>query len=630
MTSTFHYINPHRGAFDVDLGSVVPIALYGAGGSGAGPTDALTGIQGLAQVGAVGTSGIILDDPNGTVGHSGDSIVGLRQFRWLESTCPVGNQVVWSGWIGKRSYKRDPNSGVGVTGVSRRISVELNDENAQLNFRAITGTDGNRPAETVAARLAWVLGSAYLDHNVYDLGNVVYSTAHMDKVDYREQYPLQVLQDCAMPIGFNFYVRWNETAAKAELYFYHPGDLTIDVSALSISNYGDADQTTILSPHEDADLTRDPNRVFGGVVVPYAKGSTYKTSAEIISDFGFRDGIAPTANIKTLTAANRLASKFLADNDEEDDRVTVTVTVNRALWTGILPGQLVAARFQQFPAPYDGWTNYRVVTWTLGLAEPTDTRADLQLELTPATKIVACEFSPYTPGTTPSFVQQVSTPALAGAGSGVNTPVVLTLPSAPTPGNFLVLTVLSQQSGHAPPDDVTYSLPVCWVTDVIGQPDGLTDDRLQAVMTAHHVVLGTDPATVTVGIASGGGPWKGYFTLAEYAGMGSAPTVTAIDSGTYQPNLGTAALPSVAVDPTTPGLIVANIAHEPDYVPLTSISSGWAIRGENKSNGGARQATAHADYIHAAIPGPVGGSVVSPGGADDYWWITAVAYAVTL
>ena len=210
MSLTPHYSRPTTplgAGFDITLPNALPIALFGSGG-GASPSDALTGLGTAASLGDVASSGIILDDPVGTIGYSGDGIVGLHRMYFVESACPTLDSTIWNGYVGIREYRRGSAQGVTPIGAGRRVTVDLQDDNAILSFRKIRTADGARPQETADARLLWLLGGVL--NTVHDTGfidHILLAATTMDKNDYRGQYGRDVLERHRPPDGRQLFLR---------------------------------------------------------------------------------------------------------------------------------------------------------------------------------------------------------------------------------------------------------------------------------------------------------------------------------------------------------------------------------------------------------------------------------------
>src|ERR1700690_2666929 len=95
----------------------------------------IAGIIDEAELGAVGQSSLLFDDPLATLGtsHYPDGIRGLKRM-WIDETAaPAGDQRVWTGWIADRHYKRGTDSL--IVGVARKLDVTLVDANVMLSFR---------------------------------------------------------------------------------------------------------------------------------------------------------------------------------------------------------------------------------------------------------------------------------------------------------------------------------------------------------------------------------------------------------------------------------------------------------------------------------------------------------------
>jgi hypothetical protein len=129
--------------------------------SGAVRLGTIDGLVDEAELGAVGISSILFDDPLGTLGHAGNTIVGLKQLHIDETACAPGDQRLWTGYIADRRFRRGTDSL--ITGVARKIDTTITDVNGFLSFRifapvAMDATSSfNRPAETDVVRVAALL-----------------------------------------------------------------------------------------------------------------------------------------------------------------------------------------------------------------------------------------------------------------------------------------------------------------------------------------------------------------------------------------------------------------------------------------------------------------------------------------
>jgi hypothetical protein len=376
VSQGFKYVSP--GLWTVDLGTEA-IRL-----------GQIPGLVTMADMGGVGMSSVVVDNPDGTVGHSNDQIVGWKQFTDDELAETAGNRRVYTGYITSRTYRRRVGSSL-IVGPANEIGVSLSDLNELLSFKLITGTDGNRPAETVTARMTWLLASTYLSGLVYDHGFVAASSYVMDANDYTGQNPQSVILDMALAVKFNFYVYYHESSGQASLWFDKPTSPNWD-SGISISNLlSDINPAQIVAGTAstfyaltDAELVRDPTRCYSGVFVPYQKGHIYVTNGTIESNFTGRDGSAPNANVKTAAAATVIGNNFLADNATEDDRITCTIQAYAPQVNAVLAGQYVQAKFTHFPG-YTAFTYCRVLQRSVAQSEETDQLYDIQLILSPVT-----------------------------------------------------------------------------------------------------------------------------------------------------------------------------------------------------------------------------------------------------
>jgi hypothetical protein len=374
MVMTFNYFSPEtpgNARWNVDLGNVT-VRL-----------GSITGIATIAEMGTPGISTITLDDLTGTLGHASDDIVGLKQFYINELAAPSGKQRLFTGYIGKRTYKRGTDSL--RTGAMRKIEMEIIDPNTFLNFRVLKGGEANRPAETVTDRITWLLGYTYLSDTIFDLGFVQGSTVAMDAADYTGQRPIDVINDCAQQTSYNFFVYYSESDNEYGLFFANNDTdqfnadfaLTNDLATFN----GDPTYWRLAG---DIALERDPARVSAGVYVAYANGAEYATDPTTGYYYGFRDAIAPTTNVKTSAKALALANTYLGINNIEDDTVTCTVKLAAADVTGIKAGQQLPTVFTNIPTynyGTDGWV--RVLECHYAQDEETSDYYNLTLKLTP-------------------------------------------------------------------------------------------------------------------------------------------------------------------------------------------------------------------------------------------------------
>ena len=362
----------------------------------------IDGIIDEAELGAVGISSLLFDDDDGTLGtsHYSDGIRGLKRIWIDETSCPAGDQRLFTGWFGDRRYRRGTDSL--ITGVARKLDATIVDSNTMLSFRVfapVNGSNSNaynasnsfiRPAETDLQRVTALLAVPFLT-SVHDTGFIDSSGGiAMDAVDYTGQHAADVLNDCAQASGRNFFVRYDETAGEFSLHYHLPSE-AIDDSPLRISNVlSDVDGVTTFAPEPDAELVRDPSRVSAAVYLPFngSNSPAYQTRIQTEYDYGWRDSSAPSSNVKTIAKANARAARYLDDNATEDDRITCTLKLPAAVVTGIKQGQRVQAKFSHLPngsnatwGPGFAWC--RVLNRNVMANEQTNVLYNVRLELSP-------------------------------------------------------------------------------------------------------------------------------------------------------------------------------------------------------------------------------------------------------
>jgi len=335
-----------------------------------------------ADVGEPAVSGLEIDDPNGSW-----NFAGLRSFYARETSAPSNNQIVWRGVIEDRRVSRADSF---RTTTARRWSMDLVDYNWNLGKRVLVDADSKRPDETAGDRIRWLLASA-AHVNLNDYGHVTYPTDQMEANDYRGQRATDVLADCAVETGYTFFCEYNEAHERPELFFFNPNSTTY-TSTLKISNdYTDWDGVITFAPYEDAILTRSPTRIAYGVYLAYANGSVYVRNDTTGEQFAKIDQTAPMSNVKHAARARRIATHFLNDNDEEDDRITCAIKVPAAQVNDLRAGQRLQVKFTHLPG-YESFIYMRVLRRTViqeeeggghrGFAN-TEAYYKLELELTP-------------------------------------------------------------------------------------------------------------------------------------------------------------------------------------------------------------------------------------------------------
>ena len=327
------------------------------------------GFTSSAEKGTVGIGLVPVDDPTAAL-----ALDGLHDFYVTESSCSVAR--LFTGYLGPQDVARGQGDSL-ITGGARRWQAELLDENAGFNFRIITGSDGNRPSETDAARIAWLLGSAYLDMADHGLVDTA-TTVLLDSADYRGQYPDAVLNDCSDASGKNYSARYRTASDDIELLYFKPTS-TLDTATIAISNVlSDVNGTTVLAPMPSASIRRDPSRVYQGVYMTYQGGSVYISRPS--GSYIFRDVAASAGNVHSSTTARAQANHYLDQTDTQDERITVSVRIPKAQVNLALAGQRISVRFSEMPN-FTSATYIRIVKRTVKQDEESDQFYSVEFEL---------------------------------------------------------------------------------------------------------------------------------------------------------------------------------------------------------------------------------------------------------
>jgi hypothetical protein len=367
------------------------------------------GLSTQAQLGAVDGSSIPLDDPLSDIGHASDGIVGLKQFDWREGACPVGRRVIFTGYVGPRTYRRgDSERSSLITGAARWIDVNLQDINAFLSFRLLVdwGSSGdasfNRPAETDIERVQALLDVYYLTTTLFDGLVTASSPVDMDAVDYTGQRPIDVLNDCAQASGRNFFVFYDE----AGTYCPSAGDFGLfydfDYAPVYPANDPDFRVSNVLTdcdrtggeftgptwpPSMDAELEVDPMRVVTAASTTVGKTAVSRELITTSYKFAHRDMDVATPDLKTVAKAEARLDRYLDDNSTEDARLTFRMRLPAANVNDWKEGQYASVRFSHLRTDaLDLATDFvrvRCVRRTVSQDEETDAFYNVDYECTP-------------------------------------------------------------------------------------------------------------------------------------------------------------------------------------------------------------------------------------------------------
>ncbi len=529
-----------------------------------------TGFSARAALGEADVIRVIVDDPNGEYDFK-----TLHRWYMVETGCPANNQLVWNGYIGDQRISRG-REGLFPTGSGRQWELELVQENTILGFRIVTGADGNRPAETAKARLTWLLGSDYLstvkDHGLIDWTGL--ATFAMDPVDYRGQTAADILRDISLVSGYNHYARYHEPSGDIELACYDPNTSALDPSSLRVSSDpADIDLAITWPAAMDTELTRQGSRVAAGIYVPFNGGAAYKYDYTTSYTYGFRDAAAPSANVKTLTAANALADRLLAQHASQDERITTRLQLPSAALNDVKHGQLIHVRSTWAP----GWSSFRAArVVSRSFSRPpnlTQAAYDVDLELSPQPSASGAFGSSFT-------------------GSNPATPI---LPRATTPGNLLVLIAAAAPINAL---GIDYLFAPSLVPGTGGSSEPWTVgaaftkayDELQYGGAGATVGVGiwwrrvsadeTTTTPVIVAPASGNvaSAWLYEFEAAASPSGG----VTYTSEPGYVANGGTATMPSLSGDLVLGAFVVQQASYE--YAPVVTPVTGTTVTNADGHN----------------------------------------------
>lgn len=385
--------------------------------SGAIRLGSIQGVVTEAELGATGTGSVTLDDPLSTVGYLSDGIVGLKQFVINETDGPAGQRRLWTGYVGPRDYHRGQGDSL-RTGTARKIAITLIDLNDFLHFRifAPIATDPTsafvRPAETDLQRITALLTVDLLSTTLYDISYIpTTGGVALDANDYTGRTPADVLNDCAQMSGRNFFVIYDEASGHYVLWYdvWTTDGATTKTydSTISLTNVETEHNGTTVFAISEAVETLDPSRVISAVYIPYTGGTAYRKLATTADKFAWRDAVMPSSSVKTLTKANALGDRYLAENSTEDPRIKLTVRVPSTVVTLIRAGMRIKLHATHLPSVKAGYTWCRILALTVRQDQETNLWFWLDLDLSPLPSPCA---SSATPGG--------NYPPLGGPGSG--------------------------------------------------------------------------------------------------------------------------------------------------------------------------------------------------------------------
>jgi hypothetical protein len=302
------------------------------------------------------TATAIVDDAGGTLDFQ-----PFRTWRIRETTATAGNRIFWAGF--SKGQRASRGAGNRLYPNARSWEIELEECNVFVRRRLLR-TGANRPAETVSARIAWLLTTAgFTGGLIVDGGLVEPSSVMMDPVNYTDQYGDDVLNSCAAECGYTPHIRYREATDDYQLIFIDYLTSGADESTFKISNVP-ADLGTAVAgvypngvwPPNDCSLERSPERLCSGISVPFTDGSEYQQLAATQALIGDIDLVAPSADVKTAATARARGLRLLHQQSVQEERITdLTVWLPAANVNDVKQGQLMQAKFSHFPA----WEDYR-------------------------------------------------------------------------------------------------------------------------------------------------------------------------------------------------------------------------------------------------------------------------------
>jgi hypothetical protein len=312
-------------------------------------------------------------------------------------------QRIHTGYVGEQGRGRHDFA---QQGTDRAWDVHVTDQNTILSDRIIRTADGNRGSETDYARIQWLLGSGYLDAAEGFVPNT--NTVTMDAADYRGKTARDVLDECAEHSGKNFFVFYDETDTRREL-FYDLATGTNFSSAKKISSAGDAEGSTIFAPDWEGEdgLTSDPSAVYSGVWLEGDGVQVFRENATTLANYRRREIPVSDGEARTTAAATQEADQFLAQAATPAETITCSIHVPAAMVNDVLAGHRIEVKFPHLGIAAFAW--WRVVRRAVRVDRggPGD-RFRLRLELANP-KITRFGGRPRRPGTPPAEAELEAT-----------------------------------------------------------------------------------------------------------------------------------------------------------------------------------------------------------------------------
>ncbi len=338
-----------------------------------------------AEQGSVGTNTFDIDDPTGVL-----NIVGHRRVWAMEDEAPTGMEMIFWGYTADRDVTRTTPE----VQAARKWTATIVDINSLLQRKVMAGNDTDRPEETDVERIQWLMTTG--EAGFFDDTTTFIDTSNpvdMDAADYNGQMFANILDDCALQSGKNYYARFPYDGGISDYraaVWYGRDTANLATSDLRISNViadvdarvgdgnpGSGDDWT-WEPSFDSSLGRDPSRVFSGVFGNFDGGYTYRTRSATIAEFANRDTIASWPNVKTLAKAQARGDLYLNDLHTEEDVISTTILVTPEHVNDAMAGDLIHVRFSHMPG-YEQFREVRILNRTVTFLTPEVYQIDMEV-----------------------------------------------------------------------------------------------------------------------------------------------------------------------------------------------------------------------------------------------------------
>lgn len=407
----------------------------------------LTESADLAEVASVE---VLVDDPSASL-----SFVTRQAIVLDETEAPANDRRVFTGYIARRALVRG-TIGELIFPQGRVWRLECAEFNALIGWRIVRGEQSDRPQETVANRLLWLLSTTFLN-GVDDLGLIDWPDPAFDIVmppnDYEGQWGKAVLEDIAAQAGLGFFLHIDESVGDGGLAMFDFNTYTGYASALRLSNVAsDIDLVTTFPISFDAEWSADGERIAPGMYLTGADGLTsYGYNPDTQHAFGniVRDQVAPMPNVTTQAALDAARARLLTQHQEEEERLTCRVQLPAAKVNAIRKGHSIEVKLSHVPGRTD-FTWWRVTDRAVSTPENASQDVyDLDLDLVPMLVASGCNDQDFRVAGAPQFVQYGGGRLAGFIYNGIG-PNVFTLPFTPTPGNAVLAFLLHFSEAGTP------------------------------------------------------------------------------------------------------------------------------------------------------------------------------------